>query len=96
MLVGLHLGVLGLCYFKVPTLPRDSQWTGTGVAAACGSARGGAGSGELLKSGQGADDLGTFNHQSPGGFREDSAAAQPTTGVSGDVCVLRMVLDFKS
>jgi hypothetical protein len=38
-------------------LPRDSQWAGTALQPLVG-VPGGAGSGELLKSGQGADNLG--------------------------------------
>ena len=57
--------VLGLYYFKVPTLPRDSQWTGT-TSQPLAEVPGGTGSGELLRSGQGADDLDIFKSPSPG------------------------------
>jgi hypothetical protein len=67
-----------------------------GVAAACRKVPGGAGSGELLKSGQGADDLGVSMTMF-GVLERTSAAAQSTAGsVRRRICVLRLVLDFQS
>jgi hypothetical protein len=96
LLVGLHLGFSGFYYFEVTHfclgIPNGLERRRSRLQ----KCQGVAGSGELLKSGQGADDLGISLYQVRGS-REHSAAAQPTAGVSGDVfAYCTLVLDFQS